>query len=51
MNTTLVIGRHMADKLSESVYKDFEGKSHITIWDEESLEEMLEDLGHTNMIS
>lgn len=50
MNTTPVIGRHMADRLSGSVYKDFEGKSHTTIWDEESLEEMLRDcLGHTHM--
>ena len=44
VNTTPVMGKYMADRLPGAVYKEYEGKSHITIWNEENLEEMLRDL-------
>jgi pimeloyl-ACP methyl ester carboxylesterase len=44
VNTTPTMGRFMAERLPESVYKEYQGKSHFTIWDEETLEEMLRDL-------
>jgi pimeloyl-ACP methyl ester carboxylesterase len=44
VNTTPIMGRYMADRLPGAVYKEYKGKSHITIWDEETLEEMLRDL-------
>jgi pimeloyl-ACP methyl ester carboxylesterase len=44
VNTTPAMGRYMADRLDRAVYREFEGRSHFTIWDEELVETMLEDL-------
>ena len=38
------MGRYMAERLPEAVYREFSGKSHFTIWDEEGLDSMLRDL-------
>ncbi|KAL1591327.1 hypothetical protein SLS60_012071 [Paraconiothyrium brasiliense] len=44
VNTTPVMGRYMADRLVEAVYREFKGRSHFTIWDEEIVETILKDL-------
>ncbi|CAO2654633.1 Nn.00g113660.m01.CDS01 [Neocucurbitaria sp. VM-36] len=44
VNTTPTMGKYMADRLPDAVYKEYPGKSHFTIWNEEILEEMLRDL-------
>ncbi|GAW23055.1 hypothetical protein ANO14919_126030 [Xylariales sp. No.14919] len=43
-STTPVMGRFMADRLPRSVYKEFPGDSHFTIWRDGNLQEMLRDL-------
>jgi hypothetical protein len=44
MHTTPTMGRYMSDRLPGSVYKEYPGKSHLTIWNEEDPEDMLRDL-------
>jgi pimeloyl-ACP methyl ester carboxylesterase len=44
VSTTPTMGRYMADKLEESVYKEYTGLSHFTIWQEGCLQEMVRDL-------
>ncbi|KAJ4299873.1 hypothetical protein N0V90_005120 [Kalmusia sp. IMI 367209] len=44
VTTTPTMGKFMADRLPESVYKEYEKATHITIWNEENLEDMLRDL-------
>jgi pimeloyl-ACP methyl ester carboxylesterase len=42
--TTPAMGRFMANRLEASVYKEFAGASHITIWRDGNLQEMVRDL-------
>lgn len=42
--TTPVMGRFMADRLEGSVYKEFAGASHFTIWRDGNLQDMLREL-------
>lgn len=44
VSTTPTMGRYMADRLTQSVYKEYKGKTHLTIWNEECLEGILRDL-------
>lgn len=44
VNTTPEMGRYMAERVEGAVYREFEGKSHLTIWDEGGLEEMVGEL-------
>jgi len=43
-NTTPAMGRYIAERLKGSVYKEFSGASHYTIWRKGNLEEMIRDL-------
>jgi len=42
VNTPPEMGRYMAARLPNAVLKEYEGKSHFTIWDH--IEEMLTDV-------
>lgn len=42
--TTPTMGRFMANRLEASVYREFAGASHYTIWQDGNLQEMLRDL-------
>jgi pimeloyl-ACP methyl ester carboxylesterase len=42
VNTPPAMGKYMAARLPQAVYKEYEGKSHFTMWNE--LEEMLGDM-------
>lgn len=44
IHTTPTMGKYMAERLPGSVYKEYTGKSHLTIWNKEDLENMLSDL-------
>lgn len=44
VNTPPAMGKYMAERLPDAVYKEYPGKSHLTIWNEENLEEMLKEL-------
>lgn len=44
MHTTPTMGKYMAERLPGSVYKEYLGKSHLTIWNKEDLEDMLRGL-------
>jgi hypothetical protein len=41
--------KFMADRLLGAVHKKHPGKSHLTIWNEEILEEVLQDLKHARI--
>ncbi|KAL2691340.1 hypothetical protein Neosp_001724 [[Neocosmospora] mangrovei] len=43
-STTPVMGKYIADRLEESVYKEFPEDSHYTIWREGNLEKIVRDL-------
>jgi pimeloyl-ACP methyl ester carboxylesterase len=44
VSTTPVMGRYLAERLKDSVYREFPETTHYTIWREDSLEEMVRDL-------
>lgn len=44
VNTTPVMGKYMAERLEKSVYREFAGASHYTIWQEQNLREMVREL-------
>ncbi|KAJ4258210.1 hypothetical protein NW762_008358 [Fusarium torreyae] len=41
------MGRYMAERLPRSVYKEYPGETHYSIWREDLLSEFLEDLIHS----
>ncbi|CAJ0542971.1 Ff.00g003450.m01.CDS01 [Fusarium sp. VM40] len=43
-NTSPEMGRYMAERLPKSVYKEYPGETHYSLWREDLLEEFLEDL-------
>ncbi|KAL3451580.1 hypothetical protein BJX65DRAFT_268123 [Aspergillus insuetus] len=43
-NTPPRMGRYMAERLPEAVYREFPGKSHYSIWCEETVEDMVREL-------
>ncbi|KAH7188105.1 Alpha/Beta hydrolase protein [Fusarium flagelliforme] len=43
-NTPPEMGRYMAERLPESVYKEYPGETHYSLWREDLLEEFLKDL-------
>jgi pimeloyl-ACP methyl ester carboxylesterase len=44
VHTPPAMGKYMAERLPGAVYKEYAGKTHLTIWDEEGLEDMLGQL-------
>lgn len=44
MHTTPTMGKYMSKRLAGSVYKEHQGRTHLTIWNKENLEDMLSDL-------
>jgi len=43
-NTPPEMGRYMAERLPKSVYKEYPGETHYSLWREDLLEEFLKDL-------
>ncbi|KAJ4141770.1 hypothetical protein NW768_000987 [Fusarium equiseti] len=43
-NTPPEMGRYMADRLSKSIYKEYPGETHYSLWRDDLLEEFLKDL-------
>lgn len=43
-NTSLEIGRYMAERLLKAAYKEYPEETHYTIWREDLLTEFLKDL-------